>query len=254
MRLKFDLDKIKFSIDERTWERAIVLYESDKVKNFQDTGFIYVAKVQGTHLYEVIVSKKRYTDGNCTCYLGQNDTLCKHMIAVAIYGLKNGRPLTKEEKTQHNEIKFSGKTGEVNQDKLGLFRAEISGAMHYIKAYTGPSRIWFAYQDSLTEGCNRLAAIFSKLPVTPQTADLIIKTLLRLDKKLTIGGVDDSDGTVGSFIEEAVDLLLEFIKLDPKCTKAFRKLKDRETCFGWEEPLLKIYEVQTLRKSKRSKD
>ena len=28
--------------------------------------------------------------------------------------------------------------------------------------------------------------------------------------------------------------------LIPACTKAFRLLADRETCFGWEEPLLKF--------------
>lgn len=238
----YDLDKIKFGADEKTWERAIGLYESAKIKDFQDTEFTFVAKVQGTHLYDVIVSKKRYTDGNCACYLGQNDTLCKHIIAVTIYGLKNGKTLTKEEKTQHNEIKFSGRTGEVSHDKLSLLKAEISGAMRYIKAYTGPSRIWFAYQDSLTEGCNRLAAIFSQLPASQQTAELIIKILLRLDKKLTTGGVDDSDGTVGGFIEEGVDLLKKFAQLEPKCIKTFKKLVNKETCFGWEEPLVRLFD------------
>ena len=237
---RYDLEKIKFGIDANTWEKAISLYESDKVKNFQDTGFTYVANVEGTYLYEVIVSKKRYTDGECTCYLGQNNTLCKHMIAVTIYGLKKGQPLTEEEKTQHNEIKFSGKTEEITQDQLSLSKAEISGAMCHIKAYTGPSRTWFAYQDSLTEGCNRLAAIFSKLPASQQTANLIIKILLRLDRKLTTGGVDDSDGRVGNFIEEAVRLLIEFVKVNPGCIKEFEVLRGRETCFGWEEPLLKL--------------
>ena len=238
MNPSYDLEKIKFGIDNGTWTKAIVLYESGKVRNFQDTEFTWVADVQGTDLYKVIVSKKQYTDGDCTCYLGQNDTLCKHMIAVAIYGLKKGLSLTKEEKNQHNEIKFNGKIGEITQTQLNLTKAEISGAIRYIKGYIGPSRTWFAYQDSLTEGCNRLAAIFSTLPVSPQTTNLIIKTLLRLDEKLTTGGVDDSDGTVGGFIEESVKLLIEFAKINPECTKEFELLKGRETCFGWEESLL----------------
>src|SRR3989344_7550690 len=236
----YDLEKLKFGIDETTFQRAVGLYESGKVKNFQDTGFTYVGTVQGSHLYHVIVSKKRYTDGDCTCYLGQNDTLCKHMIAIALYGLKKGQPLSEEEKTQHNEILFSGRAGEITQDQLSLTKAEISGAMRYIKAYLGPSHTWFAYQDSLIEGCNRLAAIFSQLPASRQTADLIIKTLLRLDKKLTTGGVDDSDGTVGGFIQESVDLLQTFVKTDLQCTKSFGKLKNIETSFGWEEPLVNI--------------
>ena len=135
---KYNLEKIKYGIDERTWKKTIILYESGKVnpvthdltvgaflnfrfalletriltdgalgngvKNFQDTGFTFTANVYGTQLYHVIVSPKSYTDGDCTCYLGQNDTLCKHMIVVAIYGLKKDQPLTDEEKFQHNEV------------------------------------------------------------------------------------------------------------------------------------------------------
>lgn len=240
MTPQYDLEKIKYGVDRGTWEKAIVLYDNGKVKNFRDTEFTFTARVQGTHLYKVIVSPKSYSDGNCSCYLGENDTLCKHMIAVAIYALKKGKSLTTEEKTQHNEIKFSGKIGNITQDQLNLSKAEISGAMRYIKAYTGPSKIWFTYQDSLSEGCNRLASIFSSLPAGRPTANLIIKTLLRLDRKLVTGGVDDSDGTVGGFIEEAVGLLIEFAKGNLGCTKEFKVVRNKKTCFGWEEPLLKL--------------
>lgn len=243
---QYDLAKIKFGIDEKTWSKALDLYEGRKVKNFQDMDFSWVADVQGTNLYKVFVSKKKYSDGDCTCYLGQNDTLCKHMIAVAIYGFKKGLPLTEEEKSQHNEIKFSGKVGELTKEQLNLTKAEVSGSMRYVKAYTGPSRTWFAYQDSLTEGCNRLAAIFSPLPASRQTTNLIIKTLLRLDDKLITSGVDDSDGTVGGFIEEGVKLLMEFAKINPDCTKEFKLLRGKETCFGWEEPLLNLVTSQQI--------
>lgn len=246
MTPQYDLEKIKYSIDRGTWEKAIILYESGKVKNFRDTGFTFVANVYGTHPYEVIVSPKRYSDGNCTCYLGKNDTLCKHIIAVAIYALKKGKPLTTEEKAQHNETKFNGKIGKLTQYQLHLSKAEISGATRYIKAYTGPSRVWFAYQDSLSEGCNRLASIFSSLPAGRATANLIIKTLLRLDRKLSTGGVDDSDGTVGGFIEEAVSLLIDFAKADPECIKEFEAVKNKETCFGWETPLLNFLGIDAL--------
>ena len=240
METKYTLYKIKFGIDSGTWEKAVGLYEGGKVKNFADVEFTYVADVQGTDIYKVIVSKKNYSDGNCTCYLGQNNTLCKHMIAVAIYGLKNGRALTIEEKTKYNEIKFNGRTEKITIDQLNLFKTEISGALHYIKVYIGPSKTWFAYQDSLTEGCNRLSAIFSRLPANLDTANLLVATLLKIDQKLQTGGVDDSDGTVGGFIEEAVNLLLDFVKVNPKCAESFKKLKNIETCFGWEKPLLEL--------------
>ena len=112
--------------------------------------------------------------------------------------------------------------------------------MRYIKSYDGPSRTWFAYQNSLSEGCNRLSKIVSELPVSEQTAKLLVDTLLRLDDRLCRGDVDDSEGTVGGFIEETVQALKKYAKLDPSCAKAFSALKDKETCFGWEESLLEL--------------
>lgn len=80
----------------------------------------------------------------------------------------------------------------------------------------------------------------SDLPVSEQTAKSLVDMLLRLDKKLCEGGVDDSDGTVGGFIYETVDVLQEYVKLDPSCLKVFKKLCGQSTCFGWEEPLVRI--------------
>lgn len=85
-----------------------------------------------------------------------------------------------------------------------------------------------------------MAKLVSDLPVSEQTATLLIDMLLRLDDKLCRGGVDDSDGTVGGFIEETVNVLKEYVKLDPACAQAFHELRGKETCFGWEEPLLEL--------------
>jgi hypothetical protein len=76
--------------------------------------------------------------------------------------------------------------------------------------------------------------------VSLQTAKLLVNLLIRLDRKLVSGGVDDSDGTVGGFIEQVVAVLKEFAEIDNECVRAFKKLKNRETCFGWEEPLLAL--------------
>lgn len=236
----FDLEKIKFSIDEPTWKKAVSLYENGKIKSFEESGFGFKAIVKGTSDYNVQVSPKSYDMGSCDCYLGQNETLCKHMVALAIYSLKKGEKLSLEEKTLSNEIKCSGRRGELSEVELADTKIAVSEAIKYIKAYTGPSRIWFQYQNSLTEGCNRLAKIFSDLPVSQQTANLILDILVRLDKKLTTGGIDDSDGTVGGFIEETVGMLEDYAQLDPNCIGVFKKIDDKETCFGWEEPLLKL--------------
>lgn len=241
---KYDLEKIKFVTDSSTFDKAIGLYERGLVTHFKNQFDGYSAVVIGSSPYQVSVSTDRYDQGNCECYLGQNDILCKHMVAVAIYAVKNGEVLTDEDKFQRNQLIFSGRKGTLNTNELSEFKNSSTAVLRYIKAYLGPSRIWFSYQDSLREGCNRLSALLSKFPASRQTAKLIVNLLLRLDKKLTSGGVDDSDGTVGGFIEETVKILIEFAKTDPDCVKEFENLKGRETCFGWEDPLLKLLQSQ----------
>ncbi len=240
----YDLDKIRFATDKATFEKAVALYEEGKVREFKEEFGGYSAVVMGSRPYNVSVSARRHDEGDCECYLGQNNTLCKHMIAVAIMAIKKGGKLEKEERNVLNIPLSSGRAGELSKAEMEKVKKKISEAVKLIKAYSGPSRIWFAYQNSLSEGCNRLSAIVSDLPASRQTASLIINLLLRLDKKLCQGGVDDSDGTVGGFIEQAVSVLLDFAKLDKKCVEEFKKLEDIETCFGWEESLLKTLDEQ----------
>ncbi|MFH1412442.1 MAG: hypothetical protein ABIG10_00215 [bacterium] len=244
MRPAYNLDKIKFATDSPTFERAVDLYENVKITQFKKELNGFFATVLGTKPYKVYVNRRHYDLGDCECYLGQNNTLCKHMVAVAIYACLDGKKLSKEDKKIVSSPECSGKLAELSKKKLAETKKAITSAMRYIKAYTGPSRTWFVYQNSLNEGVNRLSAIVSELPVSEQTAKLLVDTLLRLDKKLCTGGVDDSNGTVGGFIYEVVSMLQEYAKLDPTCIKAFEKLCDQETCFGWEESLVRIVDDQ----------
>ncbi len=236
----YDLDKIKFATDGSTFEKAVALYESGEVTQFEEGIRSYSAVVLGTKTYRVSVEARRYDYGHCTCYLGQNDTLCKHMVALALFVVMDGKPLTNEDKKLVHTPTCSGDLRKLDKEELAMIKKSITKAMQYIKGYTGPSRTWFAYQNSLQEGCNRLSAIVSDLPVSEQTAELLVDLLLRLDKKLISGGVDDSDGTVGEFIRETVEVLKQYAVLNPECILTFRKLQNRETCFGWEEPLISI--------------
>ncbi|MCX6810851.1 MAG: hypothetical protein NTY30_03960 [Candidatus Berkelbacteria bacterium] len=242
MKPQYDLEKIKLGIDEGTWKRAVALYESNAVENFRVQFGDFFAKVIGGEPYNVFVSSKVYDEGNCNCYLGRSEILCKHMVAVAIYAVKGGRKLTKEEKELSHQVVFSGLVGELTELELTNVKTNITASLKYIKSYHGPSRSWFQYQNSLTEGCNRLAKIVSGLPICPHTSSILVDLLLRADKKLTASGIDDSDGIVGAFIEAVVLLLMDFSKLDKNCIKTFSKLVGKETCFGWESPLLEIYD------------
>jgi hypothetical protein len=238
----YDFNKIKFATDRSTFEKAAALYDGGKVLDFKKDARGFSARVQGGQIYHVSVSAKNFDVGSCDCYLGQNDYLCKHMVAVAIYAVLGGEKIKAEDIEPVGEVKCSGRLGELLKDELAEVKKSISSAMKYIKSYEGPSRIWFAYQNSLSEGCNRLSVIVSNLPVSAQTAELLIKTLLKLDKKLCESGVDDSDGTVGGFIQECVEALKEFVRLDRKCVNSFKLLRGQSTCFGWEEPLARIFD------------
>jgi len=236
----YTLEKIKFATDPQTFERAVDLYENGKVTKFKEGIRSYSAVVIGSKPYNVSGEARRFDYGNCDCYLGQNDELCKHLVALAIHAVMRGKKLCPEDKEEITGPECSENLGELTKDELSSVKNLITGAIRYIKAYSGPSRTWFAYQNSLDEGCNRLSKIVSDLPVSKQTTKLLIDMLLRLDEKLCRGGVDDSNGTVGGFMEEVVEVLKEYAILDPSCVKAFKKLADKETCFGWEAPLVEI--------------
>lgn len=240
----YTIDKIKFATDPRTYEKAIALYESGKVKFFKEEINGFFATVLGTKSYQVYVDNRRYDQGDCDCYLGQNEILCKHMVAVAIRAVAGGMPLRDEDKRRLFQPVCSGQPGELSKEELATTKEAITGAIKYIKPYNGPSRLWFAYQNSLLEGCARLSKIISELPVSGQTAKLLVDLLLRLDERLSCGGVDDSDGTVGGFMGETVIALQEYAKFDSACIKAFDKLCDQSTCFGWEEPLARLFDEQ----------
>ena len=236
----YDLNKIKFATDEATFKRAVGLYESGKVTEIEELGGYYSAVVLGTEPYRVSVSARNYKHGHCTCYLGQKDTLCKHMVALAIYAVMDGRPLKDKDRQLSHSVECGSRRDSLNKEELGTVKKSITESMRYIKPYRGPSRTWFANQDSLREGCNRLSVIVSDLPVNRQAAEILAKLLLRLDKKLCVGGVDDSNGIVGGFITEVVQMLEEYTRVDPTCIDAFEPLVGKETCFGWEEPLVRI--------------
>lgn len=240
MHLTCDLDKIKFAVDEATFKRAVGLYEGGKVTEVEQLGGCYSAIVRGTQPYRVSVSVQNFKNGDCTCYLGQKNTLCKHMMALAIHAVMDGRPLSDDDKQSSCRLECSRRLEALSKEKLEAVKKAITESMKYIKPYSGPSRTWFANQDSLREGCDRLSAIVSDLPVNKEAAQILVKLLMRLDKKLRISGVDDSNGTVGGFMAGVVQILQEFAQTDPACIKTFEALLGRETCFEWEEPLIRI--------------
>jgi uncharacterized Zn finger protein len=89
---KYDLEKIKSGIDEKTWGRAVWLHESGRVTEFEETYNGYTASVLGTEPYDVAVSESYFNQGDCSCFVGRTGAVCKHMIALAICAVGRVKP------------------------------------------------------------------------------------------------------------------------------------------------------------------
>ena len=253
MQPKYDIETLKFSVDKGTYGRALELYNGGRVTGFsKDPDRGYYATVRGTQLYRVSVSSKNFNAGRCDCYLGQKHILCKHMVAVAITALTdNGK--FRLDLVQDNQLIINPDLGEISKAELAEARRRINAAIRKIKYYNGPSSTWFEYQNSLEEGCNRLRALFGSLPVSSQTCSLIVASLIKIDKKLR-DGVDDSNGTVGHFIKESVDLLAQFAQKDSGCIGCFYQLTSQQTCFEWEVPLVELINQKGCSQARRQSD
>lgn len=107
---RYDLEKIKFGVDQKTWARAVELYEAGRVSEVEESYIGFTARVSGTHPYDVAVSETHYDRGHCNCFVGRQDILCKHMVALAIWAVRRGAPLSDGDKEQKNEVLFCGKT------------------------------------------------------------------------------------------------------------------------------------------------
>jgi len=243
---QYDLNKIKFAVGGTTYQKAIQIYESGGVKGFQVLGDGFQAKVKGSkgNFYNVYISALHYDRGNCDCYLGQNDEYCKHLAALAIFAIKGGDSLDQEEKELVENPKASQIVGELDKADLAEMKTEITDALRYIKGYSGPSKIWFAYQSSLSEGCNRLSFVVSKLPIGKASTQILIDLFFRLNKKLSEGGVDDSDGTVGDFVYGLAETLKDYVKTKPDLLKLFKKFVEKPSDFGFEDSLVELFESQ----------
>lgn len=219
----FTLQDIKYSVDPAMFERAQKLFEYGKVQNISETPRGYTATVQGTAPYRVSLSRKHIDRGYCDCYMGQNEELCKHMLALGLAALH-----------------LSGKANEVQEespDNLdGVKKLAVKG-LRKIKPYNGPSKIWFHYQRELDVGSGIIEEAVKNLPANRENAKYLWSLVLKLSKKLAYGGIDDSDGTIGECISSLVQQCLRYAQEKPELKPMIQKFSQDDTGFGFEDEL-----------------
>ncbi len=224
---KFTLRDLKFSVDEAMFQRAEELVKKGKIQKIKEDSKGYDAIVQGTSPYHVSISAKNVDVGYCDCYMGQNDELCKHMIALGLAVLQaSGKA---EEDSQEN----------YSPTDLKEAKRLVSAAMRKIKSYNGPSRVWFDYQHKLEIGSAEITEALQNLPANRENATYLWSLVMKLSHKLAYDGVDDSNGIVGGCIDSIVHQLEDYGKKDPSLKPLLQKFTQEETGFGFEEDLAK---------------
>lgn len=220
---KFTLPDVKYADSAALYARAEKLFKGGCVGTISDIGLGqgYQATVSGSQPYAVWLSNRRVDEGDCTCYMGQNDELCKHILALA--------------------LKVLDETGGLNTPApptdLAAVKVLVRDGVKKIKPYTGPSRVWFTYQRSLATGAGMIVEAVSALPPSKASAEYLWKLVVRLSKKLATGGVDDSDGVVGECISELVVQLAEYAKQSPDLQPHILRYCKDDTGFGFEDEL-----------------
>lgn len=234
LRPGYTIADIQVDVGDHEFKKGMDLYRRGAVGNVRQEFFGWRADVRGTQLYSASVEASAFDRGDCSCYLGQNDQLCKHMIALAIAVVHMHRPENAKPIAHPlDQAVCSGEVRDIAPEEAQKIKRNITAAMRHIKSYNGPSRVWFQYQDELTKGCRLILLSLAELPICEKSVDIVIDVLKRLDRKLA-GAVDDSDGTVGDAMQEIVELLNLFSDIHPAIIPYVQKNLPEGEMFDWE--------------------
>ena len=238
LRPLFTLFDIQMGVGDDEFKKGKKLFDGGKFNHLKRDFRGFNAIVSGTHDYVVFVSANDFDRGGCNCYVGEKDTLCKHMIALAIAAIFKYRPEDTEiVDAPLDQASCSTEVREINKEELATIKSGIRSALTHIKSYGGSSKTWSTYQDSLSKGKRLILYALSNLPVCKTSADVCINVIIKLDTKLATSGIDDSDGTIGELVEEIMELLSMFKESDPMLEKYIVDTFPKETNFGWEKEL-----------------
>lgn len=216
---KFTYADIKYSTSRSIVDKAVELFKSGCVGPISEGPHEYSAIVQGTEPYRVSMSQNRIDDSDCTCYMGRNDQLCKHVLALALEVLEKSG-------VQEDTRSPQSPTDLVEAKEI------VRDGMKRIKPYRGPSKIWFRYQRDLSVGCGMIEDAVAALPPIKENAKYIWSLVKRLDKKL-LNGIDDSDGTVGGCVSGLIEQLAAHAEENPELISMIEQFCSEGTSYDF---------------------
>lgn len=169
------LEDIQIDVGDNEFKKAMAIYQDNKIGDLQESPRGYSAKIKGTSIYNVSIDKYAYDRGDYSCYLGQKNVLCKHMVALAIAMVYKDYPDNLDLiNIPLDRAVCSGEVREITEEETLTFNEEIKTALACLKSYRGPSSKWFEYQDSLIKGLRLTLLATSKIPVCEKSVLLCI--------------------------------------------------------------------------------
>ncbi len=220
---KFSYIDIKSAVSPATFQKAKDLFGSGAVKNFETQGRGYTAQViSGSKKYRVLLSRGDIMNSDCNCYAGENGYICKHVLAVGLKAFDY----------------FSLPAEDLSAPKnLSEVKKLVNQGMRKIKAYVGPSKHWDKYVHSLDTGSMIIVEAIQNLEATKENAKYLWQLVLRLSRKLSHGGVDDSDGIIEGCINKIMRKIINMTKENEELIVLLHSFADDYTGFGFEEDL-----------------
>ena len=238
---RFTYSDVKFAEDGAIFARAKQLFREGCVQDVTEIRDGYCAIVRGGHSYRVRLNQKRIDYAGCDCYMGQNDQLCKHVLALALAVLSEFGGVTPDGEPTATFVVDAADA-----------RDHIAAGMHYIRAYTGPSRIWFEYQRKLDIAAGMISEGVDALETSKDNAKYLWRLVLRLSRKLSEGGVDDSNGTIGGAIFTIMRRIAAMAAADNSIREWALTNCHEDTGFGFETELQEMLR-QALQEKKALK-
>ena len=261
------LNKIKSLAGARSFERGMDYAESGAVVSINSKENEISGKVEGQHTYRVrlFADKKGEIDWECSCPVGMDGDFCKHCVALGLQWLENKDEIKSVEK-ERNSISDAKRIADFldSLDKTELvkiiktqadkddsfYRNLLMSSLSSVKkkdssavknvireafrtgGFIDYKEAW-DFTDSLMEVCDML----KKMITTPESAENVMELTEYAMKRweAAIEGIDDSDGGMGSVLDELHEIHFEACKVaKPEGIKLAEKLFNITVSSGWD--------------------